>query len=109
VRWGWLEFLGGETLLASAFVLFTIVSTHLAKVPVLKWSAIAGLIAADGATQTALGAIAGLNNAIAKAESVHARRRGEVLVLADDGSTDERREPLLVPAKPVTGNVVISS
>lgn len=109
MRWGWLGFIAGETLLAGAFVLFTIVSTHLAKVPVLKGSAIAGLIAADCATQAAMGTIASLEDAIANAGSVHARRKGKVLVLADDGEVDERREPLLVAAKPVAGNVVISS
>lgn len=84
VRWGWLGFLGGELVLAGAFVLFTIVVTHLSKVPVLKGSAIASLLGADGATQTAVGTILDLDKALAKAETVHARRDGKVLLLAHD-------------------------
>lgn len=84
MRWGWLSFLAAELLLASLFVVFTTITTHRAKVPVLKSSTIATLVAPVGEVQQALGSFEKLSDAEERAKQVCVRLENRNLVLVSE-------------------------
>lgn len=87
-------------MVASAFVLFTIIATRSSSTHVLKSSAIAALLAPDTDVQQALGTLENLNEAEEKAKLAKARFDSRNLILMSDslGRIPSEQTPLALNA-----------
>ena len=85
VRWPWLTFLAAMIAMSFFFFLFTVITTHRLRVPVLKGSAIASMLVPNPEVQSALGSLLDLDDAQKRAKFVRVRFEGEKFHL-DDGN-----------------------
>ncbi|CAK7230310.1 hypothetical protein SBRCBS47491_007541 [Sporothrix bragantina] len=83
VRWGWLAFLGAQIAICIAFLVFTIVATHVSGTMVLKSSPLAALLALSQSDRDALGNLGTEADMKQRAAMYKATLVGNELVLTD--------------------------
>ncbi|OAA59656.1 hypothetical protein SPI_05854 [Niveomyces insectorum RCEF 264] len=81
VRWGWLAFLGAQIVICIAFLIFTIVATHMSGTMVLKSSPLAALLALGEQSRNTLGRLSDEADMKRRASSYRATLVGNELII----------------------------